>query len=135
MGDRCWVDLKCRKSDLTKISQHIWGEDDPFEDIYDETEQWIQGLILEVNYGAWTELSELASEGVPFIVQTGPGGDYGPGSQVSDGVTCAEVEASHNGYPVLEMGAEGVPKFDKEAGRIRNYYEILERAEKIIEGR
>jgi len=146
MGDRTWVNLKCRKSDLHEVKAIIdgpppaWlkgGDDgtDPFDEITTEEDGWIDGQIYEGNYGLFTELEKLHEAGIPFAGSSGAGGDYGPATFACDGKTYHHLGASWNGYPYVEISKHGdlMPKGVMQS--IREYYLILDRAEQIIEGK
>jgi hypothetical protein len=142
MGDRCWLQVSCRKSDLKKITEQFGGvsyglpedpEDHPFSEIIDDEKTWMTGQIDEINYGGLTDLEELAEAGIPFTGSSGTGGGYGPAVMACDGKTFFHMGASWDGYPFVEIGPNGelIPKGVMQ--RIREYYLILDRAKRIIE--
>ncbi len=143
MGDRTWVNLKCRKSDLHEVKEIIdgpppaWlkgGDDgtDPFDEITDEAPDWIDGQIYEGNYALFTELEELHEAGIPFVGSSGSGGDYGPAVFACDGKTFRHLGASWNGFPFVEICGNGDMRPEGIMQSIREYYLILNQADKLI---
>lgn len=143
MGDRTWLNLKCRKIDLEKVTEIIDGPSremmagdtptDPFDEIIEEDGMVIEGQIHEINYGGMSYLEEIAEAKIPFAAAHGVGGDYGPGLIACDGKQIEIVPASQNGYPFVEIGKDGEFIPGRAMQNIREYYLILEEAEKLIE--
>jgi hypothetical protein len=142
MGDRTWLNLKCRKIDLARVTEIIDGPSremidgeytDPFNEIMEEDGVAIEGQIYEVNYGGMDHLEEIAEAKIPFAASHGVGGDYGPAVIACDGERLYQVPASYNGYPYVEIGKDGEFIPGRAMQNIREYYLILEKAEKLIE--
>ncbi|TDI17453.1 MAG: hypothetical protein E2P05_02260 [Acidobacteria bacterium] len=140
MGDRTWVNLKCRKCDLIAVKTIIdgpppWHTDapDPFDEVLEEDELWIEGQIHEANYGLYGPMEELAEAGIPFVASSGAGGDYGPAIIACDGKRMFHLGSSWDGWPFVEINKNGdfMPKGIMQ--RIREYYIIVSDAERIIE--
>lgn len=143
MGDRTWVNLKCRKSDLHEVKTIIDGpppwhntdnSPDPFDEIIEEDSDWIEGQIYEANYGLYTAMEELADAKIPFVASSGAGADYGPAVIACDGKRMFHLGASYDGWPYVEIDKNGDFKPEGVMQRIREYYIIVEDAERIIEG-
>jgi len=132
MGDRTWVQVKCRKIDLDKIRKFL-GE---FDEIIEEDEGWIEGQFYEGNYGLLTEMEEIAeAQGIPFTGSSGHGGEYGPAVFACDGKRLFHMGSSDNGYPYVEISKNGELLPAGVMQRIREYYVILDEAERMIEGK
>jgi len=75
MGDRTWLELNIKPED----SEHVLGVlPDPTEIKHDEDN--IMLYYEEENYGGYSELEQLAREGVIFSGSHGDGGDYSSAS-------------------------------------------------------
>jgi len=136
MGDRTWLQFSCRKSDLKKVTEQFSGphhtEEHPFSEIIDDEKTWLTGQIDEINYGGYTDLEELAEAGIPFVASSGAGGDYGPAVIACDGKRMFHLGASWDGYPYVEINKNGDLMPEGVMQRIREYYIIVEDAERII---
>jgi hypothetical protein len=86
MGDRTWVEMTIPKADLPYwIKQLGWGQENLFDEIYEETETSVYGYLSEVNYGGYTEMGDAAAKGKVFFGISGSGGDYDAIAFASDG--------------------------------------------------
>lgn len=89
MGDRCYMQVTCRRQDQSTFEAlgfHLDFEeapDCPIVELIDE----------EANYAHHGDLPTK----VPFLASHGPGGNYGDGKIACDGRRYAEVEAGHDG--------------------------------------
>lgn len=141
MGDRCWLQFSCRKSDLKKVTEQFGGvsihpgdpEEHPFSEIIDDEKTWLTGEIDEINYGGIDDLEKLAEAEIPFTGSSGAGGGYGPAVFACAGKKLFLMGASWDGYPYVEIGPDGehIPKGVDQL--IREYYLVLDEAKKIVE--
>lgn len=141
MGDRCWLQFSCRKSDLKKVTEQFGGvsihpgdpEEHPFSEIIDDEKTWLTGEIDEINYGGIDDLEKLAEAEIPFTGSSGAGGGYGPAVFACAGKKLFLMGASWDGYPYVEIGPNGehIPKGVDQL--IREYYLVLDEAKKIVE--
>lgn len=86
MGDRCYLRMYFRRQDLLTIvgafnaeySEHN-TEEETFWLIFDEwdiTENIVDGVCYEANYGWYSEREQIALLGVPFFGYHHEGGEY-----------------------------------------------------------
>lgn len=133
MGDRCWLSLTMRQSDLKAFRKFVpWDEDEWWNDREDNDDGSVELTVEEANY-AWTEeLTKAAEEGrLPFYGQHGSGGCYGGGVFASDGEVFAEKEASHDGLPTVEHNMQGKPHAESLAA-LRRFMAVRKRAVKAV---
>ena len=93
MGDRCYMQVTCRREDLPRF------EPLGFRLEFEQTTNCpIVELVDEEANSAHN--GDLPTD-VPFLASHGPGGNYGSGLIACDGKCFAEVEAGHEGGFVL----------------------------------
>lgn len=131
MGDRTWVNFRCRKSDLEKAFELL--KTDRFDEIIDESDTWIEGQFYEANYGLLMELQEVSEAEIPFTGSSGHGGEYGPAIFASDGKKFWHMTASQDGFPYVEIEKSGAFRPTGIMQRIREFYLCEEDATKLIE--
>ncbi len=125
MGDRCWTELTCRKSDY-ESTLHIW---------LPESEQIETGVVhawsSDANGGLLEEREAWAEEGIPFYGEHAPClGAYEGAVFASDGKVHVDT-LGVAGQPVVRMNRnlEYEAIDDEEA---RRYWNVLARAERLI---
>ena len=130
MGDRCSVEIVCRKHDAKHFDEigfveAEWG---------DEPEHLARMFCEQANYGASTELEVLAGKGIVFIGASGVGDEYPAGVFASDGKGYAEAVTVSDGIeakPIAEIG-DGGSADSKTLALIKRYYETLKAAKKAL---
>lgn len=108
MGDRCYLRMYFRRQDLYTVAGAFDvlslaqdSEEETFNLIFDErdiTENIVDGVCYEANYGWYTERQVIASLGVPFFGFHHEGGEYP-----------AAVFAAINGLSADVPAFDGIP--------------------------
>lgn len=114
MGDRCYSNVVCAKKDQSCFEALGYTlESEEADALVDGNLHVLHGAVMMVdeqaNYGHCDELKELAEkEGIPFLVENGPGDAYGDYVAASDGKRFAEHECLHNSaYPAARVRPDG----------------------------
>ena len=82
MGDRCYLEITLRRSDLDRFGKHLDAA--PGAEWYDHLseEEDCPGVVTasvhEANYAWFDERAEAARAGIPFYGRHDSGGEYGP---------------------------------------------------------
>ncbi|MCB9906946.1 MAG: hypothetical protein H6830_04460 [Planctomycetes bacterium] len=113
MGDRCFVRLCIAERDLSQFQGHNFQWIDiPSREEWSEEVDW-PGVISidleEVNYAGYSDWQPAAASGLRFLVNHGPGSDYGPGAYASDGKRAHFLPYSHDGEPLVVINMDNEP--------------------------
>ena len=133
MGDRCYLSLTMRQSDLKAFRKFVPWDGEEWWNEREDYEDGTADLTVEGADYAWTgELIKAAEEGhLPFYGQHGPGGCYGSEVFASDGKAYAEKEASFYGLPAVEYGMDSKPCADS-LRVMRRFVSVRKRAVKAV---
>lgn len=131
MGDRTWVQMKCRKSDQERVHKLLGTH--RFDEVVDESDTWIEGQFFEANYGLLSEFEEVADEGIPFTGSSGHGGEYGPAIFACDGKKFYHMRASEDGFPYVEIEKSGAMRPAGIMRRIQEFYLTEEAATELMD--
>lgn len=126
MGDRCYMQITCRKQDVKKFTEkESYGFD-----VEDKGGKLVQLGVDEVNYGNTGDLPK----GIPFIGWHSEGGGYGGRFFATDGTVFDGVEQGHgnNGYVVQFDEDTGEP-FPQHITDIKNFIQFRNQVRKIME--
>lgn len=131
MGDRCSVELLCRREDAARFEdagfgEAHWGEKDP---------RHVARMFCEqADCGASSDLERIAAQGVAFIGASGAGDEYPAGVFASDGRRYDEASSLSDqigAAPVAEVRQNG--RIGRErAAAIRRYYQTLKAAKRKL---
>ncbi len=88
MGDRTYGSVET-SLEYEDTVERVFGCE-PTDRIQDGNAVWMQWD--EINWGEWSKHKELASEGIPHIIQWGAGSSYSPGAVCFDGKKTYSVE-------------------------------------------
>ena len=122
MGDRCWLRVDFRKVDEERVVAML-GE---FEGVEEDADGVMTGEGNEYNYGANSELEELARAGIPFISHNGAGGDYGDGHTAACGGDRDYLDADHDGHATVRFNTE-TGEVDPDSLKSARAYAVVER--------
>ena len=82
MGDRCYLEITLRRSDLDRFGKHLDAAPGAeWWDHLDEEENQpgiVTASVHEANYGWLDERTEAAKAGIPFHGRHDSGDEYGP---------------------------------------------------------
>lgn len=136
MGDRCYSQVFCRKSDEAKFEEIGYVADAdvrfPIVDVAEEIPGTVGMVDDQANYGNASGLEDLAKNGIPFLAMNGSGGDYGDGLTVSDGKEFADVAALQDSiYPAATIDPNGFVE-PSELERANTYWRIYRSAIKAL---
>lgn len=124
MGDRCSCTIWCRRQDVKVFLDH---EETEFE----ETDVLPNGLVQiednDVNYA----FDGMEPPGIPFILNHGSGGEYGPGVAVSDGSKTTCMEMSRCGSYFVSTDGNGVPD-PGELQHLKDFIDLYNKIEKML---
>lgn len=107
MGDRCYLEITLRRSDLDRFGQHLNAS--PGEEWWDHLDEEenqpgiVTASVYEANYTWYDERCAAAKEGIEFHGWHAEGGEYGPYEFVSLKGKHLEAERNHDGYLVIAV--------------------------------
>ena len=113
MGDRCYLEITLRRSDLDRFGKHLDAA--PGEEWWDhlDEEANMQGIVTasvyEANYAWLDERLAAAKEGIDFHGWHAEGGEYGQYEFVSFKGKHLEAERNHDGDLMLSIGEDLKP--------------------------
>ena len=120
MGDRCYMQVTCRRQDQDRFKElGFHGEDDtpnstPLVELIDE----------EANYAHYDALPR----DIPYHGFHGVGDNYGSHNLACDGKRYADVETGHDGDYVILWNSQTNRPSAESLRRIRTYLAVLERS-------
>lgn len=107
MGDRCYLELTIRQSDLSRFAPYIDVEpDEKWWDRLDEEEDLpgiVTGSVYEANYAWYDERMNAAKAGIPFYGYHAEGGEYGSYAFASWAGNLHEAPLNHDGALILAV--------------------------------
>lgn len=127
MGDRCNVDLTCRRCDMPVFEKigfaasYDLTTDHPVVDMNGE----------ELSYGAEGSLMQIAEDGIPFYGDHDAGYSYGAAAFAAQGGRFATVPAL-KGIPAAEIDKTGTPADPNAVESILEYYALYAKAKAEI---
>ena len=123
MGDRCYMQVTCRRQDQSRFEElgfHLEFEQSdncPVIEMIDE----------EANYA---HSGHLPTD-IPFLASHGAGGNYGDGRIACDGKHCAEVGATSDGFVVAWDCDKQQPTQESLKG-IRHYFAVHQTVQELF---
>ena len=103
MGDRCYLSLTMRQSDVAAMGDVVCpGEPEWWSEREDNEDGSTELSVGEANY-AWTDELVDAAKTLCFYGQHGPGFCYGGGAFAACGGEFFDKETSHDGLPTVEF--------------------------------
>ena len=107
MGDRCYLEITLRRSDLDRFGKHL--DSAPGEEWWDHLDEEasqpviVTASVYEANYAWYDERAAAAREGIDFHGWHAEGGEYGPYEFVSFRGKHLEAERNHDGELVIAV--------------------------------
>ena len=127
MGDRCFMQIALRRSDLPRFAAHVGTApaEEWWDQLSEDSEEIVTAEVYESNY-AWFDQRQAAAEaGIPFHGIHGEGGNYGPYAFASWNGEHHEAALSHDGELIMTVNEDLEPLDDVQA--LRDYIAILRR--------
>ena len=138
MGDRCFVQLTLRRSDLQRFRAVTeWGHCFMTDDDENGTSAAVDGYIDEVNYWGEDQLDAAAAQGIPFYGVHESGCAYGRGHFLSDGKRCCELPVDGEGFASVRYDPETGLHADekKDRSNIKRFSVKLRRVKQLVNGK
>lgn len=113
MGDRCYLEITLRRSDLDRFGKHLDAA--PGEAWWDHLDEEanqpgiVTASVYEANYAWYDERCTAAKEGIDFHGWHAEGGEYGPYEFVSFRGKHLEAERNHDGELVIAVDEDLKP--------------------------
>jgi hypothetical protein len=131
MGDRCYLELTLRRSDLARFAPHIdAAPEEKWWDRLDEDEanpELVTASVYEANYSWYDERMNAAKADIPFYGYHAEGGEYGSYAFASWAGKLQEAPLSHEGDLILAVD-ENLKAISSTARRqLRQYVTALRR--------
>ena len=107
MGDRCYLEITLRRSDLDRFGKHLDAA--PGEAWWDHLDEEanqpgvVTASVYEANYSWYDERCAAAKKGIDFHGWHAEGGEYGPFEFVSFRGKHLEAERNHDGELVIAV--------------------------------
>ena len=107
MGDRCYLEITLRRSDLDRFGKHLDAA--PGEEWWDHLDEEanqpgvVTASVYEANYSWYDERCAAAKKGIDFHGWHAEGGEYGPFEFVSFRGKHLEAERNHDGELVIAV--------------------------------
>ena len=107
MGDRCYLEINLRRSDLDRFGKHLDAA--PGEEWWDHLDEdqdqpgVVTASVYEANYAWYDERAAAAKDGIDFHGWHAEGGEYGPYEFVSFRKKHLEAERNHDGDLVIAV--------------------------------
>ena len=126
MGDRCYMQIKCRKQDVPVFEEIGFQVDD--SEVNGES---VHMFEEEANYA---HSGDMPTD-IPWTGSSGAGGSYGPSEYACDGKELVEVECGyHSGY-VIGWDHKLNEPLDGDLAHLRHFTDVCERAEAMLAGK
>jgi hypothetical protein len=125
MGDRCYIEITMRRSDLSRFAAHVDAA--PAEKWWDclTEEENRPGVVTvsvyEANYGWYDERAAAAKDGIPFYGTHADGGEYGPYAFASWNGEHCETPLNHDCDLILAVDEDLKPIQRAARRQLRNY--------------
>ena len=107
MGDRCYLEITLRRSDLDRFGKHLDAA--PGEEWWDHLDEEanqpgiVTASVYEANYAWYDQRCAAAKEGIDFHGWHAEGAEYGPFEFVSFRGKHLEAERNHDGELVIAV--------------------------------
>ena len=107
MGDRCYLEITLRRSDLDRFGKHL--DSAPGEEWWDHLDEEanqpgiVTASVYEANYAWYDERCAAAKEGIDFQGWHAEGGEYGSYEFVAFRGKHLEAERNHDGELVIAV--------------------------------
>ena len=107
MGDRCYLEITLRRSDLDRFGKHLDAA--PGEEWWDHLDEEasqpviVTASVYEANYAWYDERCAAAKDGIDFHGWHAEGGEYGPYEFVAFKGKHLEAERNHDGELVIAV--------------------------------
>ena len=107
MGDRCYLEITLRRSDLDRFGKHLDAA--PGEEWWDHLDEEatqpgiVTASVYEANYAWYDERCAAAKEGIDFRGWHAEGGEYGPYEFAAFRGKHLEAERNHDGELVIAV--------------------------------
>ena len=129
MGDRCYLEITLRRSDLDRFGKHLDAA--PGEEWWDHLDEEanqpgvVTASVYEANYSWYDERCAAAKKGIDFHGWHAEGGEYGPFEFVSFRGKHLEAERNHDGELVIAVDENLKPITGM--AHLRKYVRILKK--------
>ena len=130
MGDRCYLEITLRRSDLDRFGKHLDAA--PGEEWWDHLDEEanqpgiVTASVYEANYAWYDERCAAAKDGSDFHGWHAEGGEYGPYEFVSFRGKHLEGERNHDGDLVIAVDENLKPLTSM--AQLRQYVRTLKKA-------
>ena len=129
MGDRCYLEITLRRSDLDRFGKHLDAApgEEWWDHLDDESDQpgIVTASVYEANYSWYDQRCAAAKEGIDFHGWHAEGGEYGPYEFVSFRGKHLEAERNHDGDLVIAVDENLKPLTGM--ARLRKYARTLKK--------
>ena len=129
MGDRCYLEITLRRSDLDRFGKHLDAApgEEWWDHLDDESDQpgIVTASVYEANYSWYDERCAAAKKGIDFHGWHAEGGEYGPFEFVSFRGKHLEAERNHDGELVIAVDENLKPLTGM--ARLRKYVRTLKK--------
>ena len=129
MGDRCYLEITLRRSDLPRFAPHIdAAPEEEWWDHLDEEQdrpEIVTASVYEANYAWYDERMNAAKANIPFHGYHAEGGEYGSYAFASWAGKLHEAPLSHEGDLVLAVDENLKPITAKARRHLRQYVAAL----------
>ena len=129
MGDRCYLEITLRRSDLSRFAPHIdVAPDEEWWDHLDEEQDRpgiVTASVYEANYAWYDERMNAAKADIPFYGYHADGGEYGSYAFASWAGKLHEAQLSHEGDLVLAVDEHLKPISAAARRQLRQYVAAL----------
>ena len=129
MGDRCYLEITLRRSDLDRFGKHLDAA--PGEEWWDHLDEEatqpgiVTASVYEANYAWYDERCAAAKDGIDFHGWHAEGGEYGPYEFAAFRGKHLEAERNHDGELVIAVDENLRPLAGM--AHLRKYVRILKK--------
>ena len=129
MGDRCYLEITLRRSDLDRFGKHLDAA--PEEEWWDRLDEEddrpgvVTASVYEANYAWYDERMNAAKADIPFYGYHAEGGEYGSYAFATWAGKLHEAPLSHEGDLVLAVDENLKPITAKARRNLRQYVAAL----------
>ena len=129
MGDRCYLEITLRRSDLDRFGKHLDAA--PGEEWWDHLDEEasqpviVTASVYEANYAWLDERLAAAQDGIDFHGWHAEGGEYGPYEFAAFRGKHLEAERNHDGELVIAVDENLRPLAGM--AHLRKYVRILKK--------
>ena len=129
MGDRCYLEITLRRSDLDRFGKHLDAA--PGEEWWDHLDEEanqpgiVTASVYEANYAWYDQRMNAAKADIPFYGYHAEGGEYGSYAFASWAGKLYEAPLSHEGDLMLAVDENLKPISAKARRHLRQYVDAL----------